>query len=544
MSQNRLNKVVEHLLKMNAISYNREELAFQIQSHPSYPSLHSITGVLDHFNIENLAAEVPVCGETLDQLPDTFIAQISTQQGSKLCAVTQKKTQCSVIFPNRKKEEITRGEFLERFTGVIVAVGKAENRSSVNIANNRFYQVIWIAVTALLMVIFFKSSPSLEAGISVSLALVGTIISMAILKQELGLQSTLGNTFCSSTSDQKDCDAVITSKGSKLFGDFKFSDLGFIYFASFSLLSLLFSMQGQGLNSLFLVSLLSLPVIAYSIYYQALIVKKWCMLCLALVTVLTLQIVTSLAFSETWSVPTMDDLLTLSFVFLTIFSIWTYLKPRYKQLQSGEETRIKYLRFKRDFSLFSTLLNQSDSLDTYIPGTEEIVLGNKESHLNITIITNPFCGHCKSVHTLVEDVLHKYHPFVGITIRFNVNISDAESDIVRITSRLIEIYKVEGEQVCLNAMSEIYGNVSPGDWLKKWSGESTDKHPYLRTLEQGKYWCHTHQINFTPEILINGKSFPRAYEKGDLIYFIEELHEQIASDEEARKTTEFQEINA
>ena len=27
----------------------RDELEFQLLSHPSYPSLHAVTGVLDHF---------------------------------------------------------------------------------------------------------------------------------------------------------------------------------------------------------------------------------------------------------------------------------------------------------------------------------------------------------------------------------------------------------------------------------------------------------------------------------------------------------------
>ena len=32
-------------------------------------------------------------------------------------------------------------------------------------------------------------------------------------------------------------------------------------------------------------------------------------------------------------------------------------------------------------------------------------------------------------------------------------------------------------------------------------------------------------INFTPEILINGKSFPKEYSRTDLIFFIEDLEE-------------------
>ena len=67
--------LVELILKNNEISFDNKELIFQIQSHPSYPSLHSVTGVLDHFNIQNIAVEVPVNSETLVELPESFIYQ-------------------------------------------------------------------------------------------------------------------------------------------------------------------------------------------------------------------------------------------------------------------------------------------------------------------------------------------------------------------------------------------------------------------------------------------------------------------------------------
>ena len=73
--------VTVQLLKKNAIFFDKQELAFQIQSHPSYPSLHAVTGVLDHFNIDNIAAEVPQNLETLLELPNCFLAQVETEKG-------------------------------------------------------------------------------------------------------------------------------------------------------------------------------------------------------------------------------------------------------------------------------------------------------------------------------------------------------------------------------------------------------------------------------------------------------------------------------
>ena len=124
--KNSLIPLVERLLKKNKILFDKKELAFQIQSHPSFPSLHSITGVLDHFNIENVAADVPANIETLVQLPACFLAQINTDHGKDLVIVDRKKQDYFVYNSDNKKQKHTEQEFIEKFTGIIVAVEKTE----------------------------------------------------------------------------------------------------------------------------------------------------------------------------------------------------------------------------------------------------------------------------------------------------------------------------------------------------------------------------------------------------------------------------------
>ena len=73
-------------------------------------------------------------------------------------------------------------------------------------------------------------------------------------------------------------------------------------------------------------------------------------------------------------------------------------------------------------------------------------------------------------------------------------------------------------------MSEIYEEGNVEAWLKKW-GSCNNINYYVSELEKGSNWCKENTINFTPEILINGKSFPKEYNRTDLIFFIEELEE-------------------
>ena len=46
---------------------------------------------------------------------------------------------------------------------------------------------------------------------------------------------------------------------------------------------------------------------------------------------------------------------------------------------------------------------------------------------------------------------------------------------------------------------------------------------YFEQLVKQNDWCMQNNINFTPEILLNGKSFPNEYNRSDLINFIDDI---------------------
>ncbi|AXT18914.1 hypothetical protein D1817_03245 [Flavobacteriaceae bacterium] len=522
---NSLATQVELLLFNNAISCDKEELSFQIESHPSYPSLHSITGVLDHFNIDNIALDVPINQETLSQLPNCFLAQIKDESGMSFVIVNNNNEVYNLISGDKKKQNVSSSEFLEKFTGIIVAVEKTEG---IELKKNNTSKVNTILISLSLMLLaglFIKVSSSLSTAVYFLLSAIGVYISRAIIKQELGEQSLLGDAFCSqSTNTGNSCNSVLSSKGAQ-FGRYKLSDFSMIYFIGLLLSTLLLTLIASSLTIVFIFSLIAIPVTLYSIYYQYAVVKQWCFLCLSVTAVLWIQaaLILSLNYNSIiLSNITLNALLVSSFSFLSVFTIWNILSPNIKLIKELKESKIKYFKFKRDYSLFEALLNKSTVVDTTITGASEVVFGNPEAPLNITLITSPFCGHCKPVHTLIEQVLKKHSEEVQIHIRFSTH--QDNTPLINITSRLLELYHTESKAKCLEAMHDIYGGLTSEQWFNKW-GETNNRAPYLNTLKLASEWCKDKNINFTPEILINGRSFPKEYERSELIYFIEDLYE-------------------
>ncbi len=526
--KNPLFMIVQRLLSKNKIAHDKKELAFQIKSHPSYPSLHAITGVLDHFNIENIAAEVPTDVQTLHQLPASFIAQINTDEGTDLVTVTKikNKPEYSIFSSSSKDTRLSESEFIQKFTGIIVAVEKTKNETAGK-ESNAFIDYILLAL--LLAITGFLSYENIGATnlAHVLLSVFGIVASYSILKQELGESTLIGDAFCSGNNEKKDCDAVLTSKGAEIIKNHKLSDLSIMYFIGLTIASLSLS----NFNPVFIISALALPITIYSIYYQSQVVKSWCTLCLSIVGILWLQagliLLETNDFTSLFNLATKDIVIT-ALSFIGTYTAWRYIKPLVTDVINLRKEKIESVKFKRNFNLFNSLLQKSPKLNTQIHNPGEIIFGNRNSSLEITIVTNPFCGHCKPVHKLVDQILERYNSLVKVTIRFNVPVDTPDNQGAIVANKLIELYNNKGEQVCMEAMTEIYGDVSYDDWLKKW-GENSNTQKHHSILTTGKQWASDNGINFTPEILINGKSFPKEYSRTDLSFFIEDLEENYSN---------------
>jgi len=229
-----------------------------------------------------------------------------------------------------------------------------------------------------------------------------------------------------------------------------------------------------------------------------------------------------------------NDLFTLDSHFIGFLGIgfvvstitWLYLQPLLLQFHELKTGKIAYIKLKRNFKLFSTMLQAIPALDTYIPNSQEIIFGHKNGNasLKILLITNPMCGHCKEMHHIIERIMAHEYEDIQITIRFNVQTNIADANSLLIATQLLHLYHNKGDAVCLEALHDIYGALDADSWLKKWK-----KHPqntYQNSLEKQKEWCTKNKLNFTPALLLNGRPYPKEYKRADILYFIEDLIEQ------------------
>lgn len=522
--------IVKTFLQKEQYHLNLAELKLQLLSHPSHPSLHAITGVLDHFGIDNLALEVPRNQEILVQLPRFFIAHINDiEDGPAFVVVTKKQEQLELIFENKQKKLVHPEDFFKIWDGIIVVIDKEEvpTKSTKTRFPSLSYPMMAGIISLVILSFLFYTQPPFALSIYFLLAILGIVGSVLIIRHDLGLYSETVNKFCT-VSQKSSCDVVLDSKGATLFGWLKLSDLSFTYFVGLTLACFLSFITPSHNQAIFLMlSGLSMPIVAYAIYYQWRILKKWCPLCLSIATVLVVQSIIMLfgvgnasAFNiNITAIP------LLLFSFFSVFIAWMWLKPILEQNKKLKTLEIEHYKFKRNFTFFNSVYQLSPLLDTRIKSTQEVTFGAKNAPLDVVVVTNPTCYFCKETHTLVEDILKKYAENVRITIRFYVHIDDTTNQAYQIASRVLQLYHSKNPADCQAALHEVYSDdVNRDKWLEKWTCENDTS--YHHVLVEEKDWCLQNNIHFTPAILVNGRSFPDVYQRTDLKYFIEDLVEQ------------------
>lgn len=515
------------LLIQNNIRVNQDELNLQLLSHPSYPSMHSLTGVLDHFRINNLALRLPVNKETVKQLPPYFMANILEDGGEFLVLTEKKRDRIQLSYENEKVVLVSEEAFLKIWNGVILAIEKDEHvKETKTSLFTQTIQKLFYFLGFLFLGYFLYSCSSYFSQAHFLLSMVGLLLSGAIVQHELGLQSAAANKLCN-RSENTSCDDVLNSKGATLFGSIKLSDLSIVAFTTYTLNWILLFLSGTAnFSVLSLLTLFAIPFTIYSVYYQYQVVKKWCPLCLAIVAVLLLQASALLSLDSFTSILAIDTVSIALFLgsFIVASSAWHFIKPLLVKARTLENLEVEHYRFKRNYSLFDILHRHYDSIPApaSIPG--EMVFGNENAAIEILMVTHPFCHYCKQAHEDIEQILKGAKGKVKVTLRFNVSGGGKEDTGFQIASRILHLYDTQGKTVALHALDQVFGKNADGNkWLQSQQGKRDTSYDHI--LEKQGSWCRTHGINFTPAVYLNNRLFPYEYDRTDLLYFLDDLTE-------------------
>lgn len=527
---NHNNDFIFSYLRHERININEGEFLFQMQSHPDYPSLLSISDTLHFFNINNGTFRIDP--SEIHLLPKRFAVTLKegTQNQNDLIKKEPEfylveKIGNDFYLKNNTTQKISYSQLKSRWDGIVMLLEeKMSATTGINNGNELSitYALFTFSVFCFSALIFLDSSP-VTWKLFALFPIIGFLFSLLAAKDLFGIESELIEKFCNLSSDSN-CSSVLKSKKWKIFDLVSLSDLSLVFFTTQLIAFLIYISAGAFLHYFSIQKLLliiALPVIPISLYYQKFVEKKWCPICLAIIVTLIIEIAYLLFFVKVNFIFPVKSLALFGTVLFSVFLAWRWIKNNLIKIKELKEYNIKSNRFIRNYKVFRrSLVSQNRYEIPYTP----LLLGGETNKLEISIITSPFCGFCTKAHQNLNEILRRNPDYVKIKILFNADLKNFEDRQKSLYRNLLRIFLDDGETAFKKSLDYWFDNKDIGKWLdinvRSFEHDKADQ--YL--AEQHK-WCVDNKFNFTPAVFINGYAYPQEYDLENLEYYINELIE-------------------
>lgn len=381
------------------------------------------------------------------------------------------------------------------------------------------FAAIGICIGLALFVYTAYNATSLALLVFGFCSLLGLIIAVFLLGAELGFQNNLVKQVCGAVSNGG-CEKVLNSKQAKSFLGFTPADLGLIYFTTQFLIFLAAPLLIGLEQILYTAAFAGLLVAAWSIYTQAFVLKEYCALCLGLVAVLLLQFALA-GFNFNASNFVLMQLLAAATLFIIIAAILFPIKNLLNQNKKNSFKAKELVRWKTDANIYNALLNQEQEVDNSI-WDNDLILGNPNAPILITVACNPYCGPCAKAHTLLDEILDQFPNKVAVQIRLACNPVDLSDARTQATAAILQ------NAVSLNNGKDLQTMLT--DWfhmmdLPKWSAkwQAKNENDVQEVLDAHNNWNQQSNIRFTPSFFMNGKAMPTKYSIDDVQKILPDL---------------------
>jgi len=431
--------VYEFVTSLN-VKVTKETVKLTLIKHPEYPSLNSVTDVLKEWGIDN--ASIQVDTKRLNELPTPFIGVLKTDD-TYFTAVKRIKDG-KVIRYDSEKGHIKEGidDFLKKWNGISVIAEADEKSGENNYKKNKKQEeasqiggYLALLVIGLLGMISILNLLTMFSFIWIGLVVIkglGTAISYNLLRLESDSGSKLMNKICR-IGKNMDCNEIIKSAGSTLFGLISWAEIGFMYFAGW-LLALLFIPTSVTLMTTLVISnALGVIFIFYSLYYQAFVAKKWCVLCLSVIVLLIIEFFLLL---PEWrdGIQQIDarQLLTIATAFAVPITGWFFVKRISMRLKELKVLEYQYYKLKYNKVLFTNIQKQQQAMPRKISDLAAITIGDQNASNIITFVTNPYCGPCAVAHSELEEFLKLNRQYKAeLVFTLDGDLNGSKNDIIK-----------------------------------------------------------------------------------------------------------------
>ena len=352
------------------------------------------------------------------------------------------------------------------------------------------------------------------------LTFVGFIITVLLNWYEIDQYNPALKQICS-FGEKTSCDAIINSKAAKIFG-ISWAKIGFAYFFG-SLFTLLTTgiLNHSILGLLSIINILTLPYIIFSVFYQGVVAKKWCPLCLAIQGILALQFCISFmgGFTTQLKQVSLNDLFPIIMSFTLSYYIVELLFPALLQSKKYKTAISEFRQLKLNPGVFNSLLKEQEQIQSSSEGLG-LEIGCPTAKHKIVMASNPYCDPCSRAHKVIEQLMENNED-VQVRILFPSG-GGKNKDRIQAIRHLLYIGKQDDKPSLKKALGTWYGASEKDykEFAKNFPIGNENLKNFDHDIEDMSTWCKRMDVNVTPTFFVNGFKLPEIYNVNDLTYLL------------------------
>ena len=511
------------ILDMLGVQYTQSFSDQLFNEHPHKYNLYGLSKMLSDYGVENAATRIEDKENTLTNIQTPFVAQFSND----FVAVQKVDAENISFYWKGDHHVLTVVKFVEAWTGIVLLAETSETSIEPDYKKHRDTELIdalkrgllIIALGLLSALVYIYNIYYTNLGISLLLLvnLAGMYIGYLLLQKQLHIESRYADKICS-LFKQNDCNNVLESKAAKLFGVIGLSEIGFGYFSANMLLLLL---SPAFITAIALINIFTLPFTFWSVWYQRVKAKQWCVLCLIVLALLWVICIINGLFGYL-RLPELSDPALLNLIIsgsLYVISILgiNLLMPKINADKSIQSLRQSLNSMKADENVFTTLLKQQPFYETN-DCDSVIRFCNPNSKLRLTVLSNPYCNPCAKMHKSIEDLLQQVNNDISVQY-----ILSSFGETLNSTNKYLIAACMDANPASIGQILDDWfenGKALKDDYFKEFSLDM--ENPAIEIeFQKHEAWKTKTQLRSTPTLLVNGYQLPENYKVEDLRYFTE-----------------------
>lgn len=502
------------LFNLIGVKYTTQRLSEELRNTPYINTMYGVGILLSKYNIDCNCVRLKN-KEDIKTIPLGIIIY----KGAFAIVRDVTDNGCLLTFGHGEKE-IPLTELYEGWNGVIMIVHKSEFSGEPDYDKHKkeetvrrikalgFCALCVVGITLGVILNWHRLSAIIVSVIAVNA--IGIGISYLLLQKQLHIPNRFADKLCG-LAKESHCEDVTQSDGATFLGLFKLSEIGAAFF-SVNFLALIFAPQFAAAYAI--IAAIVLPFSFWSVWYQKVKAKSWCVLCLMTLALMWIQAGLYLGGGYyVWSESMIPALLFIGVSYgVAVISINQIMALLEKKRQAATQER-EFIFLKSQDYVIDAYVAKSTHYDISVENCSSIIFGNENAPRTITAFSNPYCGPCAQMHKQIES-----YPGENVRVQYIMTFFSEERS--KINKYIIAAYQQLGASRTWKLLSYWYdGGKQQGEEFFAPFNLDITTGSVAEEFEKHRKWSGNDNLYGTPTVMVNGVAIEYPYEVNDYRLF-------------------------